>query len=61
MSRPCDCWPTVGEDGTVYHRLLCASLPTREERLTDQRERCGRGYHEDPDNSGLCIHCSAEL
>jgi hypothetical protein len=25
------------------------------------REQCRQGWHEDPDNSGMCIHCSLIL
>jgi hypothetical protein len=39
-----------------------ASIKDRVERLARERaERCARGQHEDPDNSGLCINCSADL
>jgi hypothetical protein len=39
-----------------------ASLKDRVERLAQERgERCARGQHDDPDNSGLCINCSAVL
>lgn len=32
----------------------------RADRLArEARERCSRGYHDDPDNSGLCIRCGA--
>jgi hypothetical protein len=24
-------------------------------------ERCSKGWHDDPDNSGLCIHCAIIL
>jgi hypothetical protein len=38
------------------------SATQRRERMKRQRElRCERGYHADPDHSGLCIHCGAEL
>ena len=26
-----------------------------------QAEDCARGWYEDPDNSGRCIHCHADL
>jgi hypothetical protein len=39
-----------------------ANLKARVERLRLQREaRCAAGQHEDPDNSGLCILCGADL
>lgn len=59
--RACDCDPVVGSDGEVFHRFFCASLTTREERVAARQARCAEGYHEDPDNSGLCIHCAAVL
>lgn len=35
-----------------------ANLHERVERLKRERaERCKRGSHEDPDNSGACINC----
>lgn len=40
-------------------------IETREQRLARRkRERddaCELARHDDPDNSGLCIHCGAEL
>lgn len=38
------------------------SLTERAERLRAARElRCQRGWHEDPDHSGLCILCGYDL
>jgi hypothetical protein len=28
---------------------------------SDGRPACRRGWHDDPDNSGLCIHCAIIL
>ena len=60
-TRACDCEPINMPDGTLSHRAFCSSKPTRDERRADRRKRCARGEHEDPDHSGLCIHCSAVL
>lgn len=39
-----------------------ASLSDRVERLQmEQQERCAEGLHDDPDNTGQCIHCGAVL
>ena len=32
-----------------------------ERRERSRRRRCLEGQHEDPDHSGLCIHCGAVL
>lgn len=38
------------------------SLADRVERLKRERaERCAKGQHDDPDNSGMCINCGALL
>lgn len=46
-------------------RILPDLRPVTSERVEQlraaRRQRCADGYHDDPDNSGLCILCGAVL
>lgn len=53
---------TVAEDDLIRYWRLIETDDQRHARMKRQRTLdCKLGRHEDPDHSGLCIYCSADL
>lgn len=67
----CPDWPgslshppeqTIAEDDLIGYWRLIETADQRQERRKRQRKLdCELGRHADPDHSGLCIYCSADL